>query len=569
MEIDITYTSLYYTYTMTARSLLSWKDIMPKNPEDMNNQIIEARLTAMSDLIRAWAMETLGKEETNEFHARLLSCFVELVQKAPQYSWLLNTSTYKDMDSPTNPQFLDIIRTFKLKKTSTPKNHDRYIRWLKDILLIPEGRTISPETIELEANKEAQFAVQLIKNIDTGLGESGMDVITKENSRSPAFKGIHDEEITINELLHRCHTYLVEYHKAKKIQEKISDKESKEYKQQSRIMLDRNKSMFEIARVFAVIDTQLWIKQSHGKWTQIWDKLFLVTEMLELINDGAKKLNTEEILKQDNPFFEITETNKVFWQENNWSYTFGDENLWKEIRVESCVISGKVNTSGQKWEIEIRHVDFRWEKSVESSVLKKLRKDLESTHEILDDRGLRFVVDTKEDAIRLCSVLGYELWSWPHSWTSKPKLSSNENSWDNFKCLKGTLSVSHKRGQTKNLKLAIKNILPDDDRVDYLISDQWYQLGVEVQIFIGMGSYISAHHDQKSPAHHKNYKKDQMLEAWLIFYPPGIFPKTHQALAKLLAEKKKGKYLDQLTELKEGATKRVDFFTPWILEGEV
>jgi hypothetical protein len=31
-------------------------------------------------------METLGKEEANEFHARLLSCFVELVQKAPQYS---------------------------------------------------------------------------------------------------------------------------------------------------------------------------------------------------------------------------------------------------------------------------------------------------------------------------------------------------------------------------------------------------------------------------------------------------------------------------------------------------
>jgi hypothetical protein len=92
-----------------------------------------------------------------------------------------------------------------------------------------------------------------------------MDVINKENSRSPAFNRIHDEEITISELLHRCHTYLVEYHKAKKIQDKISDKQSKEYKNYSRIMLDRNKSMFEIARIFAVIDTQLSIKQSHGK----------------------------------------------------------------------------------------------------------------------------------------------------------------------------------------------------------------------------------------------------------------------------------------------------------------
>jgi uncharacterized cupredoxin-like copper-binding protein len=76
------------------------------------------------------------------------------------------------MDSPANPQFLDIIRAFKLKKTSTPKNYDRYIKWLQDILLIPEDSTLSPETIELEANKEAQFAVQVIKNIDAGLGEN-------------------------------------------------------------------------------------------------------------------------------------------------------------------------------------------------------------------------------------------------------------------------------------------------------------------------------------------------------------------------------------------------------------
>lgn len=41
--------------------------------------------------------------------------------------------------------------------------------------------------------------------------------------------------------------------------------ENPEYKKQLRILSDRNKSMFEVARVFAIIDTQLRVKQAHGK----------------------------------------------------------------------------------------------------------------------------------------------------------------------------------------------------------------------------------------------------------------------------------------------------------------
>lgn len=522
----------------------------------MSNKEIDARLTIIGAMAKSWTLEILEWEDENVFHTRLLSCFVELVQKAPQYSWLLHTGTYRDKDSPVNPQFLELIRAFWLKKSKEPRNKREYIDWIKDILLIPKNYVITDESVESEANKEAQFAVQIIKNIESALDEGWLGAIDRAKSRSPAFTVIHNEDITVNKLLHLCYWYLQEYHAAKKRIKDIQDMENPEYKKQLRILSDRNKSMFEVARVFAIIDTQLRVKQAHGKWTQAWDKLFLVREMLSLL-DWNPVLSTDEILENDNPFFQITDTETLYWERNDPSceYTFTREDSWREIRLEACTVTWKVGPIWPKKHVKIRHIDFRWEKSVESSVLKKLRKDLESTHEILDDRGLRFVVDTAEEANRLCSILSYELWTWPQSWTSKPKLSSNENSWSNFECLKGTLSVWHKRGQTKDLKWAIKSALPDDDRVEYLIPDQWYQLGIEVQIFIGVNSYISAHHDIKSPAHHKNYKREQVLETWLIFYPPGIFPKTHQSLTKILAEKKKGQFLEEVLHVTSESSK--------------
>jgi hypothetical protein len=44
---------LYDINLMHSSSLLSWKDFIPGNPKEMNNQEIEGRLVAMSSMIRA------------------------------------------------------------------------------------------------------------------------------------------------------------------------------------------------------------------------------------------------------------------------------------------------------------------------------------------------------------------------------------------------------------------------------------------------------------------------------------------------------------------------------------
>lgn len=521
---------------------LSWRMLLPENPWTLWHKELEARLTLIQSITKSGALSILSESDLDEFHARVIQYFVHLVQDPPRFSWLLNTKTYRDTNSPVNPNFIELVWSFWLKKSDTPRHHERYIQWLKNNLLIERDSLKSDDLIEQEANKEIQSAINLIKKIESQLWDDWMHIIAGSNSRSPAFDVIHSEDITVNKLLHLCYLYLHEYHKAKKALSNIKDKESWEYKRQRRIMLDRNKSMFEVARIFAFTETQLRVKQVHGKWTQKADKMFLVNKMIELI-EWAKEMSEDDIFRNDNPFFQITNTENIYWSRSGSGYNLWDEEIGNELKLEWCIIAWPTSPAWKNKSVKVRHIDFRWEKSIESATLKTLRKNLESPHEILDDRGFRFVVDTEEDAYYLCSILAYWLGAGPQSWKTEPRFESNQNSWSNFRCLKGNLAVWHKRGHSKDLKKKVLELIPDDSRVNYLMPDQGYQLETEIQIFVWIDSYISAHHDPKSPAYHKNYKSEQVLELGWKMYPPSIFPQSYKSIIRELWEKKWMKYI--------------------------
>lgn len=477
----------------------------------------------------------------------LVSVYIQHIKgsKAPENTGLLNTKTYHRGD-PRNPNFIEKIKVFWIGKPErTQDEKSRYLEWLRSMILIDRKSAESnPEKIEEKAN---QYVARAIRHIDTTFFSERMEEeLPRGDSQSPFYSVIHKETNTVYDLLYLAQKYLREYCQFAKIspqQEKdLRAKKEKDLRAKN----DRNKALYEIARIFAFVSMYIHIEHVPWQENRLGDKLFLVSKILEL-TENEEVSNIQKIFDSDNPFFDYTETKKMRWKRKEgggYEYIQAPISLERgtfPVSFESLMIKWVADTRGRTKTVPIIHIDFRNEKSPESAANKWLRKGLNSPEEILDGRWCRFVVETEQEANTLLNILAYNLSSTPETaWSEKPKWEKNRSSGENYKCLKWTLNVLHKRTNTKEALTHIREAITDPitiERLDYLFSDKWHILETEIQIFVGVDSYISAHHDKVSPAYVHHYKHCQHLEELSLMLPPAIFPEAHAIIVARLAEK--------------------------------
>lgn len=477
-----------------------------------------------------------------------------------QYRWdyssipdnigLLNTKTYKDPLDPRNPRVMDKFHTFGLfrpRHKRTPEQRAAFISWLGKILLIDyDPKTDNSEHIEEKANAYINKAIQhidewLLKPFEQELG--GYE-------KSPYFKKIHKENASVYELLELVHEHMNEYRIIKNRQNpkaKVPHTPQEITTKDIRNMQNRNKAMYEIARIFAFASVYIDVEHVPGRETYLGDKVFLVSELLRLTGNGHH-IDASEIMGSDNPFLTYTESKLIHWRKaTNGSYEYLDEPVLggigktKSVSLESMKITGDTNMRGDQKTVNVLHVDFRHEKDTKSAANKVLRKHLESPKEILDSRGFRFVVESDEDARVLLDILAYGLSSGPETaWAVKPEWQRNHFSWVNFRCLKGTIKAFHKRSDTRKALDEIKKMKMDDtmkERLDYLFSSKWHILETEIQIFVEKDTYVAAHQDPESPAFVQNYKHGQHLDEIAFLFPASIFPEASERINMMRTEK--------------------------------
>ncbi|MDP2103419.1 MAG: hypothetical protein Q8K26_00675, partial [Candidatus Gracilibacteria bacterium] len=371
---------------------------------------------------------------------------------------------------------------------------------------------------------------------------------------------IHNEKNSVHDLLEMTKEHFYAYRSLEKRMKQYKKDQSISFEpHEQRELIEHNKALYEIVRIFAFASMYIDVGHAPGRGTFIGDKLFLVSKMVDLMQTGGiidpdGLINT--INKRDNPFKEYTKTETVYWKK-----TRGGKYVYKSVpsrhtytaKFESMCLVGSPDLWHERSEtINVLHIDFRDKKTDESSADKILRQELDSPKELLDERGFRFVVETEGEAHKLVLFLAHNLSSGPETgWAQKPKWQKNSFSGSNFRCLKGTLKIFHKRQHMKGfIERAKQSTDPEiRDRLEYLFEpNQGRILETEIQIFVGKDSYIAAHRDRNSPAYHGTYRKGQVLEELALLFPPAIFPETHQRIISLLAEKKTRKVLETTTK---------------------
>lgn len=129
-----------------------------------------------------------------------------------------------------------------------------------------------PEKIEAKAN---QYIHRAIRHIDTTFfSDEMMSVLGEDYSKSPFYHTIHNENSSVLDLLDLAQRYWHEYRQL----DKIPSPSDKDLRGKS----DRNKALYEIARIFAFASLYIHIEHTPGQESKSGDKLFLVSEILGL-----------------------------------------------------------------------------------------------------------------------------------------------------------------------------------------------------------------------------------------------------------------------------------------------
>lgn len=160
-------------------------------------------------------------------------------------------------------------------------------------------------------------------------------------------------------------------------------------------------------------------------------------------------------LVSDNPFYHYTDTKTVYWKKNpNDTYVCSSEPIDSAIsdRFETITIQGRTRDfKGKEIIIPILHIAFRSNKDAMSTIDKLNRKQHLSFDEILDHKGIIFVLERFEDshehpAEMLIKILENTLGDLRSSWIEYPEFKKNMN--DNndtssaYNVLKGVINMS-------------------------------------------------------------------------------------------------------------------------------
>ena len=160
-------------------------------------------------------------------------------------------------------------------------------------------------------------------------------------------------------------------------------------------------------------------------------------------------------LVSDNPFYHYTDTKTVYWEKNmDGTYGCSSEpaNGLVSDRFETISVHGKTRDfKGKELVIPLLHIAFRSNKDAMSTIDKLNRKQHLSFDEILDHKGVIFVLekfkdDTECPAEMLIKILENTLGDLRSSWIEYPEFKKNMN--DNndtsssYNVLKGVINIS-------------------------------------------------------------------------------------------------------------------------------
>lgn len=446
-----------------------------------------------------------------------------------------------------------------------------YINWLGKKLNFhsSELENMTVEEIDAIAHKYLEYAVEHVLS----LLQSSIPVPEQRHFKSQYFDTIHNlrEIPTVRE-------YFTLYYEI--------EKEKKRYIQQN-IGQDgiRNCEMaqYEIQRILALSYQYRELEQNHKYLHLEEDTNYIVEKFKELFWEQKMKHTS---LVSDNPFYHYTDTKTVYWKKNpNDTYVCSSEPIDNAIsdRFETITIQGRTRDfKGKEIIIPILHIAFRSNKDAMSTIDKLNRKQHLSFDEILDHKGIIFVLERFEDshehpAEMLIKILENTLGDLRSSWIEYPEFKKNMN--DNndtssaYNVLKGVINMSRTpeslQKKAEELEKAGKvigklggrakkwtemSVLKSFIEKTHKRSESLrYKIPLEVQIF-DLDGYIKAELDEKSPAHHSRYKHFQQITSLPLYCPKEVYGEANlsRVINPVIHEKIKN---DMLIKMKKKSSK--------------
>lgn len=213
-------------------------------------------------------------------------------------------------------------------------------------------------------------------------------------------------------------------------------------------------AQFEIQRLLALSYLYRELEQNHKYQHLNEDTDFIIRKFQELFS-ASKTRQSESCLpfQTNNPFYHHTETKRLFWKKHpDGSYdTSGDSFEGASVaKIETITIAGRVRDHmSHNREVPVVHLALRSSKDLMSTVDKFIRKRLSTFDEVLDQRGVIFVLENFErDSEMLIKILENELSTLRSSWVEYPErmsaIAGNENSSQAYNVLKGVLKIPYK-----------------------------------------------------------------------------------------------------------------------------
>lgn len=435
------------------------------------------------------------------------------------------------------------------KHTPNYADHNRnYINWLGKKLNFcsSELESMTVEWIDKVSREYLEYAIEHVRSWQ----QASIPLSEQKNFRSQYFDKIH----TLRDIW-TVREYLTLYYDL--------EKEKKEYLRRmkddamKKIWSDGVKNcemaQYEIQRILALAYQYRELEQNH-KYIHLEDDTnYIIEKFKELFWERNAQHST---LIPDNPFYHYADTKIMYWERNpNNTYTYSFEPMEGAMtdKFETITIHGYTRDfKGKEITIPILHIAFRSNKDAMSTIDKFNRKQHQSFDQILDHKGVIFVIEKFKDtsghhpAEMLIKILENKLGDLRSSWVEYPEFKRNSN--DNkdtssiYDVLKGIIKISHSsellRQETEELAEAVETIRTKvrkskkKEGVGVLwlgiekfrrrFENSRYKILLEMQIF-DMEGYIRAELDEASPAHHSWYKQFQQVTSLPLYYPKEIY----------------------------------------------
>lgn len=530
------------------------------NTQDMGDEVKKYLQWAIKDITDPQILEKLYLilwNETNKLiEIKTKERINEALNTRPQYR-LLWPNLWDDFNRSVNETAVAIgirwERSSLKEKDSSNNTHDyadhdrNYINWLGKKLNFcsSELEDMTVEWIDKISREYLEYAIEHIRLWQ----QSFIPFSEQKNFRSQYFDKFH----TLRNV-RTVREYLTLYYNLEKEKKQYlrSMKDNIAKKTWSDGVKNCEMAQYEIQRILALAYQYRELEQNH-KYIHLEDDTnYIIEKFKELFWEWKAQHST---LVPDNPFYHYTDTKIMYWKKNpdgTYVYSFEPMEGAMTDKFETITIQGYTRDfKGKEIIIPVLHIAFRNNKDAASTIDKFNRKQHQSFDEILDQKGVIFVLEkfkyaSGNPAEMLIKILENKLGDLRSSWIEYPEfkrnLNDNKDTSSAYDVLKGIIKISHSsellRQETEELAEAVETIRTKVrksrkkegvgvlwlgvEKLRRRFENSRYKILLEMQIF-DMEGYIRAELDETSPAHHSRYKQFQQVASLPLYYPKEIY----------------------------------------------